>query len=404
MYSGSINNDFQMKKLIITYCLLMIGLVATQAQPINKATPQTMRKTADDSYDAGDWYNALEWYQKSYKELRDDDVAYRIAELNYKLRDYRRAESWYKRILKRDKKGKFLNEKFILGRVMKMNGNYEDAVKQLEAFISATDDPKLKALAKSELTGAELAKEMQPVHGLTVKHGGKNINSYSTETSPVLTNDGANVYFSSIKTKEIITLDGSEGDYFSKIYMAGKKDENNWDKPKVLNQQVNRPGYHTGNPKLTPDGNTMFFTRTLIDGDQITESKIYLSNNSGGTWGPARELIGVNGNYIAKHPAIGELFGEEVLFFVSDMDGGYGGDDIYYAKRKADDVFGDPINLGPNINTEGDEISPFYKDGTLYFSSTGHPGLGGFDIFSTTWNGSTWSRPQNMGIGYNSSV
>src|SRR5690606_1328128 len=124
--------------------------------------------------------------------------------------------------------------------------------------------------------------------------------------------------------------------------------------------------------------------------------KIYYSENSGSGWGPAYEVGGVNGNWIAKHPAVGELFGKEVLFFVSDMPGGEGGSDLYYATAIGSGMYGDPVNLGPKLNTPSDEETPFYRDGILYFSSTGHPGLGGFDVFSSTWNGTTWSEPKNM--------
>ena len=104
---------------------------------------------------------------------------------------------------------------------------------------------------------------------------------------------------------------------------------------------------------------------------------------------------------MAKHPAPGELFGREVLYFSSDMQGGDGGFDIYYATKKGDGIFGEPVPL-IGINTIGDEETPFYKDGNLYFSTTGLPGMGGYDIFYSTWNGTKWSKPTNMGKGYNS--
>ena len=120
-------------------------------------------------------------------------------------------------------------------------------------------------------------------------------------------------------------------------------------------------------------------------------------------WGPANELEGVNGEYMVKHPAPGELFGEEVLFFVSNMDGGYGGFDVYYSPKRGE-TYGPPVNLGNTINTYGDEETPFYRDGILYYSSNGLPTIGGSDIFQSTWDGSNWSAPENMGKPYNSSV
>ncbi|MEL6922834.1 MAG: OmpA family protein [Bacteroidota bacterium] len=393
-----------MKKIL--FSLLVFSFVTTclQAQPINRATPSTMRKTGDEAYEKGDYYNALDWYDQTYKEAPDTELALRMAELNYILRDYRRAESYFRRVLRRDKKGEYADKRFYLARAMKMNGKYEESIEEFVQFIEETKDAKLKAMAKNELTGAEFAIDMEPVNGVEVKHAGREINSYSTESSPMLSTDGQNVYYASISTKEIITLDEKAGDYHSKIYIASKDERKGWDDPQALDQVINRPGYHTGNPKFTRDGDLMYFTRTRLDLNEVVESKIYISPRSGSGWGAANEVAGVNGDFLAKHPAMGELYGEDVMFFVSDMDGGYGGDDIYYAKRKADDAFGDPINLGPTINSEGNEASPFYKDGILYFSSDGFPTAGGFDIFKSEWDGASWSRPENMGLGYNSSV
>ncbi|MEM9259593.1 MAG: DUF1573 domain-containing protein, partial [Bacteroidota bacterium] len=100
----------------------------------------------------------------------------------------------------------------------------------------------------------------------------------------------------------------------------------------------------------------------------------------------------------------GELFGREVIFFVSDMDGGFGGMDLYYANYEGDGRFSPPVNLGPEINTIGNEETPFYFDGTLYFATDGRPTMGGYDLFLSAWDGSKWGEPENMGPGFNSTV
>jgi len=147
----------------------------------------------------------------------------------------------------------------------------------------------------------------------------------------------------------------------------------------------------------------MFFTRSQLTGNDLSESKIFVSVNKAQNWGAPVELKGINGNYIAKQAAPGVVFGKEVLFFSSNMDGGFGGFDIYYADRINDETYGLPVNLGPLVNSPLDDETPFYLNNNLYFSSTGHPGLGGFDIFRTEWNGQEWGKPANLGAGYNSS-
>jgi len=149
----------------------------------------------------------------------------------------------------------------------------------------------------------------------------------------------------------------------------------------------------------------MLFVRSELDGTVELSSKIYYATQgSGGTWAKATMVEGLNGDYVAKHPAFGELYGREVVFFTSDMVGGEGGLDIYYATKKGEGQYDSPVNLGPEINTPYDDVTPFYANGTLYFSSEGYPSLGGFDIFRSDWSGDAWSAPVNMGKGFNSNL
>jgi peptidoglycan-associated lipoprotein len=389
-----------------TLLLLCAGLLtgaAAGAQPLNKASYESMLEVAQECLDGKDHYNALSWYEKAFEERQEVALLPIIADLHYKLRDYVKAERTYARLLRRDRDNQYADLRFPYGRVLKMNGKYEEAIKELQEFLAHTKDERLKKLAQSELTGAEMALELPPTtRGATIEHGGRLLNSPFSEYSAVLNRGGNTMYFTGFGAKDVILLDDDKEEYFARVFTS-TKGERGWSAPEPVRGQINRPGFHTGNVALSPDGNTLFFTRAKLEGNVLSESKIYYSVGGDGSWGAANEVAGVNGDYIAKHPAAGELFGREVLFFVSDMEGGYGGFDIYYATRRGDGVYGDPVNLGPRINTAGDEETPFYRDGTLYFSSTGHPGLGGFDIFYSTWDGERWSEPTNMGYGYNSS-
>ena len=388
-----------MKKILFIFIALS-SVFALIAQPINRATYDVMIETAEEAEAKHDYYNALEWYEKAYEEKNVLSLAHHIAHLQEKLRDYRKAERTFARVIRKDKKEEYPNDRFHYGRMLKMNGKYSDAIEVLQNFIANATDETIKELAQIELTGAEMEKDLQEVNGVTIEHAGKKLNSNFSEYSPVLLRGGQSMYFSGFNRKEVIILDEKEDDYHAKIYKASKSDKG-WGEPTELDTKINREGYHTSNNSISPDGNRMYFTRSLLDGNIVSESKIYESVGGDGSWGAANMLEGINGNYLAKHPAIGELFGNEVLFFVSNMDGGYGGFDVYYATRKGDGLYSEPVNLGPKINTIGNEETPFYKDGTLYFSSTGHPGIGGFDLFSSVWNGAIWSEPLNMGKGYN---
>ncbi len=393
-----------MIKRLLLICLPFCCVLSTQAQPLNKATYKTMIETAEELYAKKDWYNALEWYEKAYEEQRDYDLAVRIAELNFMLRDYRRAASWYARALRRDKTGKYNEYRFNYARALKMQGKYQEAIEEFDKYLATATDPVRRELAEKEKAGCAFALEAQPVPNVTISNAGRNVNTKQSEYSPWPAPDGETMYYASFRADDVIILDEKNADEAVVKILRAQKTDKGWSKPEEVSAQVNRPGVHTSNVALSPDGRRMYFTRQVLQGNELSDSRIYVSEWTGNDWGPAREVQGVNGDWIATHPCVGELFGKEVLYFASDMDGGYGGLDIYYATYKGDGVYGDPVNLGPKINTVGNEATPFYFDGVLYFSSDGHPGLGGYDIFFSEWNGTLWSEPQNMGKGFNSSV
>lgn len=392
---------------LILSIFFLVGNLA--AQPIGASTYTSKLEAAEEAYDSKNYVVALEEFEKAYEDRKDKALIPRLADLYFKIRDFKKAERYYGQLFRkrRGKVPEVASEiRYMYGRTLKMMEKYDEAIPMLQSAIDNSTDETLKELAGYEKSGAEFAKIARPVPRLRIENAGNKVNSRTSEYSAYLTGEGNNeMYFSGFNTDEVIILDGDqEPDYHVKVMKSTRSDEKGWGKPVALNEKVNRPDFHTGNVTLSPDGKKMYFTRQLITGNEISESKIYYSEETGGDWGGAQEVGGVNGEWIAKHPTVGELFGKEVLFFISDMPGGQGGFDIYYATYKGSGFYGDPVNLGPKLNTAADEETPFYRDGTLYFSSTGHPGLGGYDIFNTVWNGTLWSAPKNMGLGYNSNL
>jgi peptidoglycan-associated lipoprotein len=254
--------------------------------------------------------------------------------------------------------------------------------------------------AKREIAGCELAMELDPVPGLTIENAGKKVNSKFSEYSPVLLEENKMI-FTAIIADEVIVIEDAKEDFHSKAFVSSKTDKG-WGEPSPLSVNINREGYHVGNLCLSEDGERLYFTRAQLTNNLVTESKLYVSKRSSGGWGGANLVEGINGDYLVRQPAVGELYGQKVIFFTSNM-GDEGGTDLYYSTVKGDS-YSAPVSLGDVINTDGDEETPFYRDGTLYFSSNGHIGMGGFDIFSSTWDGNNWSEPVNMGKGYNSPV
>ena len=416
--------------LLLTFGFLGGGIL--QAQPITQSSYEENLKAARKAYANNDFINALERYETAYDDRDDKSLRDTIAYLEFAIRDYRSAERTYRSILRRADEGEKDHLRFNYGRLLKINEKYEDAIAEFEQFLKTNPGDSLETLAKNEMAGIELAQELPDnLKGVSVDFAGRDINMKTSEYTPALAKQGNEVYFAGFDADDVIYMElesegkeGAEADSGARsdgkkdkkkdkggeedvnkyaLIFKANRDDSEWGERQPLGGEVNRPEYHNSNVALSKDGRTMYFTRAKLQGNTLEESKLFYSVDGGGSWQGANEIKGINGEYLAKHPAPGELFGKQVLFFASDMEGGYGGFDIYYATRIGEGEYGDPVNLGETINGPGDEVTPYYREGNLYFASTTHPGLGGFDLFYSTWDGSDWSPVLNMGRGYNTS-
>jgi peptidoglycan-associated lipoprotein len=390
-------------KMLKYILIFFLPLSTVLSQPLNRPTTKIMLETAEDQWNKKYYYNALDWYTRAYKDTKDKNLAIKLAECYDKVRDYNNAEKWYSKVVTRDKKNSDPGTRITYGKILKMNGKYQEALDEfLAASESANINDSLKAVIDFQKKGIEMAKKMKPSEIFVATNAGKEVNSAQTESSPIVSTDGK-MFFTSLRSKEVIIIDGKNEDYHAKAFTASADDEGKWGKPNVLSDEINRPGYHTGNIYITTDGSMLYFTRAELEGNDLGKSMIYASKKDGDSWGAALPVKGsVSEEFQINNPSIGELFGRPVLFFSSNMPGGKGGYDLYYANLKAPLEFAEAINLGDKINTAGDEVSPFYIDGRFYFSSDGHPGFGAKDIFTTSWTGSGWGEINNLGKPFNS--
>jgi len=146
-----------MRNLVLLFIFILVGYASVlQAQPITKSSYDKMIDTAEGCLAENDYYNAVDWYEIAYEERPDRTIVPTIAELHYKLRNYRQAERWYRNLLRRDKDNKYMKYRFEYGRVLKMNGEYLEAIDEFQQFVAWTDDVDQKKLAQNELAGEGL--------------------------------------------------------------------------------------------------------------------------------------------------------------------------------------------------------------------------------------------------------
>ncbi len=387
-------------KSILTSLLFFLGIICMEAQPVTATSYETMIEVAEESADKKDYANAIEWFEKAYKESKDKDLKVAVGDLYMRLRDYKKASRSYDRVLKRDKDGVYEFLRIDYAKSLKYQGKYKEALNEFRVVASTEENDTIKNEALFEIKGIENMDTYAQNLEAVIEFGGKDINSGSGENSPSRYNDGT-LYFSSFNRKSVIIPEEEEDAYEARIFTSVRNKDGEYEKPKALNKKINREGYHNAGVAFSGDGKIMYFTRAKLNVNELEESTIYTSYKSERGWKGPNEMENINGNYLAMHPNEGELFGNRVLFFVSDMDGGYGGLDIYYSTINGDS-YSIPVNLGPSINTEKDDITPFYQNGTLYFSTDGRPGFGGHDIWYASWNGASFEELTNMGFNYNS--
>ena len=362
---------------------------------------------AEEKQRIGEYFEAAAIYRKVYtktppakRDLRGY-IAFRMAECNRLINNTPRATSAYMNALRYKYPDSIVNLR--LGQMYQKSGRYGEAVKYYNDYLLAEPG---SVLAFNGVTGSEEAvKWKQAPTRYTVKRMDK-FNSRRSEFSPMLYGEKYDqLYFASTRTPKGAGKDKEEtnsaitGQRNNDFFLV-KQDENGaWLAPVELEDEVNTE-FDEGTPSFSKDGNTMYYTYCAQDPEGPRTSEIYISSRSSAKWGKGTRANIVKDSVTALgHPSISP--DGKYLYFVSDAVGGYGGKDLFRARVMGSD-FGPMENLGPDINTPGDEMFPYVRDSvTLYFASDGHPGMGGLDLFKATldstgkWNVENMKAPIN---------
>ena len=332
------------------------------------------------TYEAGEYREAIDLLKEAYDFVSDKDkkteLLFMLGDCSRRLNDPAKAEMWFKKVI--DKNYQDPLAYLYFADALKMNQKYEDALSAYKKYAELVpDDPR----GKNGVQSCELAKKwLDAPSGYEVQDM-KNFNSKSMDFCPSFANsDYSVVYFTSCREgttgKAINKITGQP---YADIFEAKEDRKGQWSKPEPV-AEINSE-FDDGCPSFTPDYNTMYFCYCKNSKKKQFGCQIMMSTRSGETWSKGK-VIPISGDSIViAHPAISP--DELTLYFVSDKDGSIGGKDIWMVTRKTKtDEFGTPENMGEEINTPGNEMFPYvHPDGTLYFSSDGHIGLGGLDIF-----------------------
>lgn len=347
-------------------------------------------RSAYRSYEIGEYHEAINKYLKAYRGEKDAqkrlEMDYQLANAYWYIDDYKKAELRLRNLLRKEYPDSSLQLKYA--HALRYNEKYDEAIETYQQFLEQYPE------TPEALNGIESCKLSQQWAQNPTRHQvthERMLSSRDADFAPFFVGGLDNtVIFTSTREgatgrkKSLIT-----GQRNTDLFVANFNiQRQRWDKPTLVDEeQLINTNYEDGAASLSKDGSTMYFTRCTFDKKGANGASIFTATRSKETWSDAENLSILSDSLIAAHPSISP--DGQTLYFVSDMEGGQGGKDIWKVEKMSES-WGEPINLGTEINTPGDEMFPFIRDnGELYFASDFHVGMGGLDIFKAIPNAET---------------
>ena len=373
------------KPIAFFLCLFLLFLSCKTAKLSDAVTKQ----------ERGEYYDAAQIYRKVYtktspkKTWLRGSIAFHLGECYYKTGNAQRALIAYSNAMRYN----YPDSSSILRSAQMMHklGRYADAIKQYQTFLDSVPN---NILAKNGITGCDSAIVWKQNPTLYAVKKMDKFNSRDGEFSPMLSGEKYDqiIITSSRKDATGDTKSGITGLKNNDFYLIKQDEKGQWMKPVKMDTTLNTI-FDEGACSLSQDGSTLYYTYCGEEEGFPKTAEIRKSSRSGAAWSAGEKVeIFKDSLIMAAHPSVGK---DGYLYFVSDF-GGYGGTDIWRILI-SDIGTGNPENLGPEINTPGNEMFPYMRDDTtLYFSSDGHPGMGGLDIFKAKQNKAGKWEIENM--------
>jgi outer membrane protein OmpA-like peptidoglycan-associated protein len=352
-------------------------------------------KKANSYFEEEQYNSAITYYQKVLKKDASNQEATQNIAFSYrKLKDYINAEVFYAKATEMNpsESSNFL----YYGQALKNNNKVHEAKTQFQKFVAKKPNSfvgKLMVQSCGDITDWEVDEKAFEVSNI------ENINTKNADFCPLVYENG--IVFVSERGVDLVNENNfgmSEKPYLSIFYARESKA---YKKAKQFSSQINSL-YHDGPVSISSDQNTIYFTRTdkkEQGKDFINRLKIYVAILDGKKWKNITPFEYNSVDYSVAHPWISE--DGKQLFFASDMPGGFGGMDIYVSTLNGES-WGKPVNLGSGVNTTENEVFPYFRKGQMYFSSEGHSGYGGLDVFMSKEE-DKWVSSENLKSPLNSS-
>lgn len=388
-----------MKKVFIALIVALITFSGVHAQ-------RNFTEEGDSKFALQQYYDAIPLYKKAYSKVKGNRmerarILYNIAYSYRMINDMKNAESTFKRVIA----AKYPEPKSYLyyADALKINEKYAEAAIQYAEYKKLVpDDPR----ADIGIESCTLALQWRDNPTRYEIENNRKMNNKANDFAPSYAD---RKYRSIVFTtsREGVSGRGTDawtGQSFTDLFIIELDRRGNWGTPVPLDDTGELNSNHNeGAATFNDKFNTLYFTRCEVARKLRSGCQIYTATKRGRGWGNI-ELIPVGGDTTTVgHPAV--TADELTIYFASDMKGGYGGRDIWMIQRpRKNRPFEAPVNLGPVINTPGNELYPTLReDNIMYFSSNYHPGMGGLDIFRTEFVDGQWSKPENMMSPINSS-
>ena len=357
--------------------VILLSVILLFAMGLDVHAQKRRKEKAYETFAAGEYYNAIDDFKKAYsKTSRSDrdtqnELLFMVAECYRLINDPTNAETWYKRVVRTKPEAQYW-----LAESMKKNGKLQQAIEEFRKYKQIVPND---ARTDQQIRACELALEWSRSPEAYRVESMRDLNSRAADFSPAYARDDYSmIYFTSSRDGATgRKTHGATGQNFTDIFESRLDNKGKWSTPvpvRGLNSE-----FEDGTPTFSANYREVYFTRCEAGKREQKGCMIMHSTRMGDSWSTPKNTGILPDSLIAAHPALSP--DGMTLYFVSDMPGGFGGKDIWYVTKNGDS-WSRPVNLGPYINTAGNELFPYMRsDGVLYFSSDGHIGMGGLDIF-----------------------